>query len=83
MTDDQVAQIARGLSEAQREALLSMPPQAMFSPRDYVKQARTWARLKAKLFIRPIVSESRGVDATSIITPLGLAVRAYLERNPA
>lgn len=80
MTAD-IAAIARGLTKAQRDALCSIPVGEFFTPADHVKQVRTWACLKAKRLLRPIASDHWGKYATSTLSTLGLAVRAYLTQE--
>jgi hypothetical protein len=58
-----------------------MPTKHTFKPRDYVRTPATWAGLKSLRLIRPIHEENYGVDAYSLLTGTGLAVRATLEQN--
>lgn len=78
MTDP--AKIAAGLSEAQRRALVSMPADTPFMPREYSRQLPTVACLQAKRLIRPVGDpDFVGPWSENIVTrPLGQAVRAHL-----
>lgn len=70
MTND-IAKIAKGLSKAQREAVLNM--KRMFSNQHFCGSPSALHALKRKG-----ISEGRFAD---IPTKLGLAIRAYLQEN--
>lgn len=81
MTDP--AEIARGLTKAQRRAFMAMPLDRPFNPLEYARQLPTIAVLRAKRLIRP---ERDIIDPWSpnvVTRPLGLAVRQHIKEADA
>lgn len=73
--------VAGKLTEAQKESLRAMPPNHTFKPRTYVRNPATWACLKSLRLIRSVNDEGYGVDAYSLLTGLGIEVRALLHKE--
>lgn len=76
----QAQDIAKGLTEAQRKALVAMPLGIQFNPRLYARQIATVAVLQSKRLIRPIGDPTfDGPWSDNVVTrPLGLEVRRIL-----
>lgn len=74
-TEAEVAKIAKGLTKAQRETMLGMDRQGAWCRPDQ----RSIAVLKRLTLAESMVSRSILFNR---LTPLGLAVRAHLERQP-
>jgi hypothetical protein len=77
-----VEAIARGLTKAQRRALLDIPVARPFTPA-YFGQWPCLSCLKSKNLIRAMLNDMGGwgKDAQHKITDTGIAVRAWLEGN--
>ena len=82
MTDD-IAKIAKGLSEAQRRALLGIPVKRDFKPETTGFQWSTLAILKSRRLINGLADGFGGMGKSALhrITSLGLSVRQYLMEN--
>lgn len=80
ITEAEVAAIAKGLTKAQREALPLLPESSRpVLPIDVSRVTRD--RLVEKLLLYKQAPASGFVMVRWWLTPLGLAVRAYLERR--
>lgn len=71
MTNPDIEQIARGLSEAQRKALVSCAPW----------DVEVGAGIAIAFCANNFLEESTILDEGVQLTPLGLAVRYYLEKS--
>jgi len=79
MTDPN--QIAKSLTPAQKRAFMLMPTERPFFPLVYAKQLPTIACIRSKRLIRTVKDGINPWDESIVTRPLGLAVRAIIERD--
>lgn len=86
MSDD-VAEIAASLTEAQRKACLAMTDRGQFPGRDTFTEPGSWSlhsispEVCRRTYVNTQTERSSKWRAAYFLTPLGLALRAYLKEQ--
>lgn len=74
-----ITNIIATLTPAQTKAFLAMPLDSDFIPAQYARNRPTLMVLMNLRLIRPVLNDTHGTQARSIVTPLGRGVRNILE----